>query len=117
MVLGGKKLSRERLRYGLEAARSKYGGFWEVGTDKDQKVAGRNSESGKNRFFMLMSAGRENIFAGSLSGTAIEISTSVIGEIAFKNRVENSIAIPDPSDDFSTFLKIMSRRNQGIQDS
>ena len=43
-------------------------------------------------------------------------SENAIGEIAYENRVENSIAIPDFSDDILTFLEIMCRGNQEMQD-
>ena len=41
----------------------------------------------------------------------------VVREIAYENRVENSIAVPDSSDDLFTFLKIMFRGNQEIQEA
>ena len=39
-----------------------------------------------------------------------------IGEIAYENRVGNSIAFPDSSDDISTSLRIMPRGDKETQD-
>ncbi len=100
----------------METAEAKYAGVLGVGDDKDQKVDQGNSGSSKILFLHQYGAGVGAKVVRSHAEFDFRKSEKAIGEIAYENRVGNSIAFPDSSDDISTSLRSMPRGDKGTQD-
>ncbi len=101
---------------GLGTAGAKYDLAWGIGDDKDQKVVQGNSGSCKNLVLHQCGEDKGSKVLRSHAGLDSRKSEKVIGEIAFGNRVKNSIAVSDFSDDLFSFLGIIFRGEQEIQD-
>ena len=82
---------------------------------KDRRIPMSNSGFWKIQRFYVNVAQVRKYFRPLHAELDSRKSERAIGEIAYENRVQNSIAFPDSPDDLFTFLKIMFRWDQKIK--